>query len=312
MLLNLFPDQVDRFGSIENIQKSLIHALNQSPDTVLIYNCDDPNCQIIADKCENNTVPFGVDEKISKVNEVGVNQCPICGYNMNYKLHQYAMLGNYRCPNCGFNRADPQFSTTDIALEDSKLEFCVNGVRYKSSKAVEYACYNLTAFIAMAACMQISDESIDKAIKFQRAENGRMEYFEIDGRTVMINLAKNPVGFNQNINYIMDRYLTSNRPAKTTVAFFANAREGDGKSTAWLRDVDFDKLASLDMLDVYYGGEAAKDLEKVLRNKDIRAKRVENAKAVLKSDMQSKKVYIIANYTAMFPLRDELSSLASR
>lgn len=231
LLLNLFPDQVDRFGSIGNIQKSLINALNQSRETVLIYNCDDPNCQVVADECENNTIPFGVNEKISKTDDDVKTKCPICEFDLNYTLHQYAQLGNYRCAKCGFNRANPEVSTTNILLGNESLEFSVNGKRYVSQKAAEYACYNLTGFVATANALGCHNESIDKSIKYQQAKNGRMEFFELAGRQVMINLAKNPVGFNQNINYVMDRYDSDEKPAPTSVAFFVNAREGDGRNT---------------------------------------------------------------------------------
>ena len=44
LLLNLFRDQLDRCGEIDRIQTSIAGALAASPDTVLIYNADDPLC----------------------------------------------------------------------------------------------------------------------------------------------------------------------------------------------------------------------------------------------------------------------------
>lgn len=229
LLLNLFPDQVDRFGSISNIQKSLIEALNKSPQTVLVYNSDDPNCQIVADECDNNTIPFGVEEKISRINEPHKQACPLCDFDMTYKLHQYAQLGIYRCPNCGFNRANVKYASKDIKLDSQSLSFKIGNVKISTKKAAEYVCYNLTGFIALTNELGCHVNSIEKAIKSQNSENGRMQFFDIAGKEVMINLAKNPVGFNQNINFIVDRSLSEDRPKNTAVAFFANAREGDGK-----------------------------------------------------------------------------------
>ena len=39
-------------------------------------------------------------------------------------------------------------------------------------------------------------------------ENGRMEQFRIKGTGVMLNLAKNPAGFNQNISAVMQDKVT--------------------------------------------------------------------------------------------------------
>ena len=311
LLLNLFPDQVDRFGNISNIQKSLINALKKSPATVLVYNCDDPNCQVVADECENNKLAFGIDDKISNKQEEAKVKCPLCEFELKYSLHQYAQLGNYRCAKCGFNRANPKVSTTNVILGKDYLEFSVNGKRYVSKKAAEYACYNLTGFVAVANALDCHNDSIDKSIKYQQAKNGRMEFFELAGRQVMINLAKNPVGFNQNINYVLDRFYSDEQPANTSVAFFVNAREGDGKNTNWLYDVNFESLVGNGNLDVLYGGEAFSDIAECFRTKNIPASRVENLKDLLEKASKSKHIYIIANYTAMFPLQEELTKLSS-
>lgn len=230
LLLNLFPDQADRFGDISNIQKSLLEALQNSPETVLIYNADDPNCQIIADECENNTIPFGVNEKISHVDEKHTQKCPMCKFNLNYKLQQYAQLGIYRCPNCGFNRANVKYGASDISLNVDSLSFKIAGHTYTSKKAAEYVCYNLCGFVALVKELNCNNASIEKAINTQNTENGRMQFFEIDGKHIMINLAKNPVGYNQNINFIVDRYNSATRLTNTAVAFFANMKEGDGRN----------------------------------------------------------------------------------
>lgn len=310
LLLNIFPDQLDRFGTIETIQKSLIEALNSSPKTVLVYNSDDPNCQIVADECSNNTIPFGVAEKISNMNDNTITKCPNCEFNMNYKVHQYAQLGIYRCPSCGFNRANVKYSAKEIRLTTEQLNFKIGKVDIFTKKAAEYVCYNLTGFIALTSEFGCHPNSIQNAIKNQNTDNGRMQTFDIDGKKVMINLAKNPVGFNQNINFIRSRILSDYNGSKISVAFFANAREGDGRNTDWLYEVDFKSLANFDSIQFYYGGEACRELQRCLNNSGIIAHRIETAKDLLESSKQCSNVYIIANYTAMFPLRDELIKLS--
>lgn len=309
LLLNLFPDQADRFGSIKNIQNSLIDALNMSPETTLVYNADDPNCQYIADECSNHCIAFGIGEPITDNDDYIDWECPNCGQVLKYSRRQYAQLGKYRCSNCGFNRAGLNFATKNIKLTNDSLEFTIKDQVYSTNKAAEYVCYNLSGFIVCAKTYGCSYESITKAISTQRKDNGRMQVFDYGNKKIMINLAKNPVGFNQNINYIsnqLDQFSQSDKIVKSSVAFFVNAREGDGRSTEWLADVKFEKLQKYTNLSIYHGGEAYEALIKELLEQKIVSHRVEDVADLLSETKSSEYVYIVANYTAMFPLRDQL------
>lgn len=310
LLLNLFPDQVDRFGGIDAIQNSLIKALKYSPKTTLIYNADDPNCQYIADNCDNPCVSFGMKEKITNSKEYNDIDCPGCGQKLSYILHQYAQLGKYKCTNCGFNRAKLKYGASNIKLDSKCLQFDVENHSYSSKKAAEYVCYNLTGFVACGMLLRCQHKNISKVIENQKNDNGRLQYFDINGKKVMINLAKNPVGFNQNINYVLSRIKDASSNEAHVVAFFANAREGDGHSTEWFNDVHFNKLIDQKNLSVFYGGEASKDLNLAIGNKDLYAKKVENAQDLLGYAASADNIFIIANYTAMFPLRDELIKMS--
>lgn len=48
LLLNLFRDQLDRCGEIDRIQDSIVEALAASPETILVFNADDPLCATLA------------------------------------------------------------------------------------------------------------------------------------------------------------------------------------------------------------------------------------------------------------------------
>ena len=61
MLLNLFRDQLDRYGEIDHTQDVIAHALELSPTTTLIYNADDPLCASIAARVPNTGIAFGID-----------------------------------------------------------------------------------------------------------------------------------------------------------------------------------------------------------------------------------------------------------
>ena len=61
VLLNLFRDQLDRYGEIDHTQDVIAHALELSPATTLIYNADDPLCAAIAARVPNASIAFGID-----------------------------------------------------------------------------------------------------------------------------------------------------------------------------------------------------------------------------------------------------------
>ena len=61
-----------------------------------------------------------------------------------------------------------------------------------------------------------------------------MEQFRIKGTSVILNLAKNPAGFNQNISAVMQ----DRSPKDVIIAINDNAQ--DGIDISWLWDVDFD------------------------------------------------------------------------
>ena len=64
VLLNLFRDQLDRYGEIDHTQDVIAQALASSPATTLIFNADDPLCVRIAERAANPSIAFGVDEDL--------------------------------------------------------------------------------------------------------------------------------------------------------------------------------------------------------------------------------------------------------
>ena len=76
-----------------------------------------------------------------------------------------------------------------------------------------------------------------KAIDNFDPQNGRLQRFSVQGRSVLLNLAKNPTGFNQNLKIV-----EADRGPKM-VAFFINDQVADGRDISWIWDIDFEELA---------------------------------------------------------------------
>lgn len=312
ILLNLFRDQLDRVGEISIVQDSIISALENSPQTVLVYNADDPLCSAIAQRTENKNIAFGLAEPIGfKENTVSDTQmCQMCSGMLEYTYHQYGQLGEYRCPSCGFRRASLDYAGKDITSDIDGLRFSINNdliIEAHSSGA--YMVYNLLAAYTGADITGCSDEAFLTALTDFDPQNGRLQYFEIAGHSVLLNLAKNPTGFNQNLSIILQE------TGPKAVAFFVNDNEGDGRDVSWLWDIDFEDMADRGNLVAFAGGIRKNDVQVRLKYAGISSRLVSGVGEVIdavKNLLPDTKVFVIANYTALPSVRQTLTEIAAQ
>ena len=318
LLLNLFRDQLDRCGEIDRIQTSIAGALTASPDTVLVYNADDPLCARIADEVPNRTVAFGLSESMGLAQNTvtDAQMCQKCDGMVRYHYRQYGQLGDYFCDQCDFARPTLDFAGRDIAIGPSGVTMEVCGPTGCESvhtpQPTPYAAYNLVASYAL--CREVGIPTAD----FQRAQdafnprNGRLQRYRLGGRDVLLNLAKNPTGFNQNLKIVEADW------GPKMVAFFINDQVADGRDISWIWDIDFEELADQPDTVVFAGGSRAHDLAVRLKYAGIEAAVIESiedafarlgaltAAGVLPADAA---VYAIANYTALPPVHAALNAM---
>lgn len=318
LLLNLFRDQLDRCGEIDRIQTSIAGALAASPDTVLVYNADDPLCARIADEVPNRTIAYGLDESMGLAQNTvtDAQMCQKCDGMVRYHYRQYGQLGDYFCDQCDFARPTLDFAGRDITITPAgvTMEICgpAGCESVHTPQPTPYAAYNLVA--AYALCREVGIPTAD----FQRAQdafnprNGRLQRYRLGGRDVLLNLAKNPTGFNQNLKIV-----EADQGPKM-VAFFINDQVADGHDISWIWDIDFEELAGQPDTVVFAGGSRAHDLAVRLKYAGIEAAVIENiedafdrlgaltAAGALPSDAA---VYAIANYTALPPVHAALNAM---
>ena len=317
VLLNLFRDQLDRVGEIDRIQDSIVGALSSSPVTTLVFNADDPLCAAIAARVDNPTIAFGVegDMGLEQNTVADAQMCQRCSTMMEYAYRQYGQLGEYRCPSCGFARPARDWRADDVELEADRLSFEVacgapsERFPVKASLSGAYLVYNLLAVAVAARLCGASPQAVQRAIDAFDPQNGRLQRFNVQGRDVLLNLAKNPTGFNQNVRII----LKDTRPK--TVAFFINDKEADGHDVSWLWDIDFEELAGQRGIHAFAGGIRANDMQVRLKYAGIPAQTVSDAADVLARtadapDGAGERVYLIANYTALPAIHADLTRMA--
>ncbi len=317
LLLNLFRDQLDRCGEIDRIQTSIAGALAASPETVLVYNADDPLCARIADEVPNRTIAFGLAESMGlPQNTVADAQmCQKCDGMIAYRFRQYGQLGDYYCESCDFARPALDYAARDVRIAPAGVTLEVEGPDgtqpLSTPQATPYAAYNLVAAYALTQQVAISAADLQKAVRAFNPRNGRLQRYDIDGHPVLLNLAKNPTGFNQNLKIV------EADEAPKVVAFFINDQVADGRDISWIWDIDFEELAGQPNTVVVAGGSRANDLQVRLKYAGIRATLGDIhdafalARALGEADEAWKGcgVYAIANYTALPPVHEALDKM---
>lgn len=310
LLLNLFRDQLDRCGEIERIQSSIVEALRLSPQTQLIYNADDPLCEIVAEKASelserknsHANIPLGIDEPLNwEANSVSdTTMCQRCDGMLDYEFRQYDKLGNYSCSECGFKRPSLKVVATNIEMSKRGLSLDIHDRLSKGTFAFQskllgsYNAYNMLLSVASARVMGAKDEAIQKTFDNFAPKNGRLQEFSFGDRNCLLNLAKNPTGFNQNLRIISSLIDENDEVA---VAFFINDKTADGHDISWIWDCDFEELNSFKNLKFFAGGTRRCDLQVRLKYAEITSEVCESVKDVL--ECGAKQIFVIANYTAL-------------
>ena len=314
ILLNLFRDQLDRYGEVNAIVSKWKKALEKLPTkTQLILNADDPQIACLGIRKEQflagvNTNPpqgrtlyFGLNDKklvqTKHQHAVDSTYCPNCGSKLYYHSIYYSHLGDWECKICKHKRTKSIFSTSP----SSKL-------------AGAYNLYNILVATLVTKKIGISDEIIKKSLKTFTPAFGRQEILKVDGKKAQIFLSKNPTSFNESLRTI------SSLKARN-VLFVLNDRIPDGRDVSWIWDVDFDDYVDK-FKNIIVSGDRAYDIalriKYATQNSNVKSqnykskvKTYESLKdgiegALLEISI-SETLYILPTYSAMLEVRKILT-----
>ncbi len=226
--LNLFRDQLDRYGEVDTISyrwQNAIKTLNQ--DTFIILNGDDPTLCYLGQNLDKKVLFFGLNEPELYLEEIphAVDSiyCPKCGYSLHYQGVYLSHLGDYDCPSCDF----------------TKSKLAVNSQEWQQILIGIYNKYNTLAAGLVAEIIGVKREIINETITNFKAAFGRAEELKINGKKIRILLSKNPTGMNETIRTVND--IKKEYPASTTLMIL-NDRTPDGTDVSWIWDVDTEKF----------------------------------------------------------------------
>lgn len=230
VLLNLFRDQLDRYGEVDIIAEKWEKALEslesqearEGSAVTLILNADDP---LIAHLGLHTTAPvrfFGVSDtsKYLPNMEHATDSifCLNCGGRLTYEGVYFSHIGVWSCTKCNQARPTPDISTWQSPLPGL------------------YNLYNTLAAVSVAGEIGIAQRDITRALASFLPAFGRQEEFAVDGRKVKLFLSKNPAGFNASLRTILEL-------GAHYVLIVLNDRIPDGRDVSWIWDVDFEMIA---------------------------------------------------------------------
>ena len=307
VLTNLFRDQLDRYGEIDITMNLVADAMKMAPNMKIIVNADDALSTYVTMESGNPYVTYGISEKVfdESINEIKEGRfCKKCGAKMNYHFYHFSQLGDYYCSKCDFKRPQIKYDATHIETGDH-LAFDVEGRHIKANYRGFYNIYNILAVYAAAREADLGIENFQQVLKDYNPENGRNEHFSIDGTEIILNLAKNPAGFNQNISAVMED------KAKKDIIILINDNDQDGTDVSWLWDVDFDRLREDNINSITVSGIRCQDMRLRLKYVDISSKLEPDVEKAIRDRIQNGcgNLYVLVNYTGLYSTHNVLKKM---
>jgi lipid II isoglutaminyl synthase (glutamine-hydrolysing) len=298
LCLNLFRDQLDRYGEVDTISKRWTKVISTLPaKTVVIPNADDPTLSNLGQQLPQRVLFFGLNEPEHYLeaipHAVDSIYCPKCGHSLDYKGVYLSHLGDFTCPKCGFTKSKP-------TLESSEWSQILVGLYNK---------YNTLAAATAAIELGVDEVTIRDTINNFQAAFGRAEDLVINGKRVRILLSKNPVGTNETIRVV------TQSTDKTTLLVL-NDRTPDGTDVSWIWDVDTEKLVErggtlvvsgdrvYDMaLRLRYSQKSPESSINLIVEEDLR----QAIATALEHTPDNETLHILPTYSAMLEVREVLT-----
>ncbi|HEV2340144.1 MAG TPA: MurT ligase domain-containing protein, partial [Patescibacteria group bacterium] len=285
--LNLFRDQLDRYGELDAIAKkwkdSFVHL---SEKTSLILNADDPLIAFLGSDIKIPVKYFGLEEKGKEtVSAADTLYCPRCRERLRFTKTYYAHLGIWSCPKCNFTRPTPESIAIRYPLEGT------------------YNRYNTLAAAIAAKTIGITEKNIQESLTKVTPAFGRQEKLTVKGKKIQILLSKNPTSMNESLQTIQEK-------GATHILFVLNDRIPDGRDVSWIWDIALESYVE-NFRSIFVGGDRAYDM--ALRLQYAQEKQTENfitddhlpslLQKATTAIPQNETLYILPTYSAMLEVR---------
>jgi lipid II isoglutaminyl synthase (glutamine-hydrolysing) len=323
LALNLFRDQLDRYGEVDTIARRWRATFATLPPTsTVVLNADDPGVAGLGDDLPCRVVYVGLQDLSHGVgaarHTADSSFCRRCGTALDYTPSFYGHMGHYRCPGCGLMRPDPEVRLEELELnqaEPSRLRIVApqGDLRVTLPLPGLYNALNALAATAVALEVGVPPATVTDAIGGFTAAFGRLERFKAAGRDVLMALIKNPVGASETIRMITgtDR---AEQADDLHLLVVINDKIADGTDVSWLWDADFERLSGR-VAHVIVAGTRAWDMAVRLKYAGVAPERIETVPELgpaldraIQHGASESPLYLLPTYTAMLEVREILVS----
>jgi UDP-N-acetylmuramyl tripeptide synthase len=315
---NVLRDQLDRFGETDSVLGSVRRAIEKRPEAVLVLNADDPGVAHLADGLSNPVVYYAVacDGPGALMSVAETASCPVCGDEVGYRHRSYAHLGEWACCSCHAARPEPVVlgSAVEISPSGCRFRLAVPGW----SGLVElpqpglHNVYNAVAAIASAVAMGVEPAVAVAALSQLGPVFGRTETLDIEGRSVVLLLAKNPVGLALAMSAV------AAKGASGPIGFALNDNTADGHDISWIWDAGLEGF-DLAGREIVTSGTRAADMALRLKYAGVSASSIEvipelsdAVRNIARRAHPGGTAYLVSTYTAMVEIRDGFASSGDR
>ncbi len=315
VITNIFRDQLDRFGELYAVARSLDKVLEGLPETsTIVLNGNDPQVANFGVNARARRLFFGLD-----TTEVGtpvpdqsadVIRCIHCQEDLEYKVAYLSHLGLYRCPNCGYT-----LPTLDVAATSVKLADDGKGPTQVTLRTPEgemhleiplpgiHNVYNAAAAVSAALAAGFPRETLPVALSKLQPAFGRLEEIHAGEQTIYLAFVKNPTSF----NLIMR--LIKQHPGAKHMLLAASHTVVDGEDFSWLWDIELEELAP-EIVDAICSGNKPEELAMRLKYAEVlpeKIRMIEDREAALDAALKNAgpggTLYIMATYSPTQELR---------
>ncbi len=285
VFLNVFRDQLDRYGEVDSVIKKWGETLKKLPkNTKILVNGDDENTAKL--------------ESFFKgpVSQFGVKDYKILGEAITYKKEQSKL--DFEAKDVKLKGLSGSKFSVVIQNQITPVNFPLPGI---------YHIYDFLASLALGHELGFTTNSMVKSLKTFQPAFGRMEKLPFG----YIFLIKNPAGATQVFQTIAPQLKSNDR------LFLAlNDNLADGTDVSWIWDVNFDILQNSSRAEsrdrIIVSGSRAYDLANRLKYAGFKAENI-MIKTELKEALQEAKkglegtLYILPTYTALMELQKILT-----
>lgn len=315
VVTNVFRDQLDRYGEVLTTVEKIRSALEQLPNVRLVLNADCSLTTSLNNLPHKELYYFGVNGPLYEGTSSDISDavyCIHCKNKYEYEYHTFGHLGGFYCSKCGYKRQNPSVSLTRVIewSDTSELvEMDVFGEPMEARVMLPggYNLYNALAAATIGHLIGLSREKMVSVLGGLTTHFGRMEEVALGDSTLNLVLVKNPAGFNEVLQFLIQQ-----KPAGNIV-FGLNDNYADGKDISWIYDVEFERLtqAAGGAKRFYFTGKRAYDMQLRLKYADFDVSKFcveKDYKTLITMLKQSgEQTYLVLSYTCMLEFRDKLA-----